>query len=232
MSFCAVCFKNNSIKNLKTIGDQIVCSISCAGLLKSNEKDTCDYCYRPVWIDNYYKINNKYYCSDFCKDAIIQELKIPNDSKSIHHFHENIFSDNNENILLKNSKQLREEVLKFYKDFHFDTIQDEDQENYNYNSNKNNNSRKNEKIVNKTKYIDKSKNFKKITLTRGQKVKRVKNLNLDFNTINSGRDKKLKYYKTNDNSERKNKNSLIKAKTSLNIQKKEKNPQKYESKTI
>ena len=218
MSLCPVCLKNNSINILKTVGDQLVCSISCAGLLKSNEKDSCDYCYRPVWRDNYYKINNKYYCSEICKNIIIKELNIPNDSKSILHFQENIFSNNNENILLKNSKQLREEVLKFYKDFHFDAIQDEEEKDNNYYSNRNNNSKRFE-IENRNKNIDKSKNFKKITLTRGQKVKRVKNLNLDFNTTNGGCDSKTKYCKTNDFSDKKNKNSLTKAMTSVNIQK-------------
>ena len=131
MSICGVCFKSDINSNLKTIGDQYVCSLSCVAKLKSNSKDSCNYCRFPVWKDNYYKINNKYYCSENCKNKIIKNLKIPYDSKLIQHFQENIFSNNdndNNNVELKNSKQLREEVLKFYKDFHFDTIVEEEKD--------------------------------------------------------------------------------------------------------
>ena len=125
MTHCSVCFKDNIISKFRTIGDQIVCSLACIGLLNSNEKDSCDYCHRPVWRDSYYKVNNKFYCTEICKDKIISDLKIPYDSKSIQYFQENIFfNDNNKNSIsnLINSRQLREEVLKFYKDFQFDTI--------------------------------------------------------------------------------------------------------------
>ena len=127
MAHCSACFKDNIISKLRTIGDQIVCSLACVGLLNSNEQDSCDYCHRPVWRDSYYKVNNKFYCSEICKDKIISELKIPYDSKSILYFQENIFFndndiDNNTDSDFNNSKHLREEVLKFYKDFQFDTI--------------------------------------------------------------------------------------------------------------
>ena len=124
MAHCSACFKDNIISKLRTIGDQIVCSLACVGLLNSNEKDSCDYCHRPVWRDSYYKVNNKFFCNKICKDKIISELKIPSDSKSIQYFHENIlFNDeNNTDSDFNNSKQLREEVLKFYKDFKFDTV--------------------------------------------------------------------------------------------------------------
>ena len=125
MNHCSACFKNNIISKLRTIGDQIVCSLACVGLLNSNEHDSCDYCHRPVWRDSYYIVNNKFYCTEICKDKIISELKIPYDSKSIQYFQENIFfNDNNIDCIsnLNNSKQLREEVLKFYKDFQFDSI--------------------------------------------------------------------------------------------------------------
>ena len=95
------------------------------GLLKPNTRDACGYCKRPVWKDNYYKLKNKYYCSELCIDKIMNEMNITQDSKSIQCFHENIFKDN-DNYILKNSNQLREEVLRFYKDFQFDKIDDND----------------------------------------------------------------------------------------------------------
>lgn len=125
MVHCSVCFKDNIISKIRTIGDQIVCSLSCVGLLNSNEHDSCGYCHRPVWRDSYYKVNNKFYCTEICKDKIISELKIPYNSKSIQYIEENIFfNDINADSFsdINNSKQLREEVLKFYKDFQFDNI--------------------------------------------------------------------------------------------------------------
>ena len=174
---CAICLKDCSLSKLKTIGDQTVCSLSCIGLLKSNSKDSCDYCKRPVWKDNYFKINNKNYCSEICKNKIIKKLNIPNNSKSIINIHENIFLDNNDNIILKNSQQLREEVLKFYKDFHFDIINNEDDNNKNeiqnlnidnYLSNINNNNN----------------NFLKIITTKDNK-NRKSNVKIDKNIINN-----------------------------------------------
>ena len=125
MSRCSVCFKENPTTKLKTVGDQTVCSLTCVGLLKSNTRDACGYCKRPVWKDNYYKLKNKYYCSELCVDKIINEMNIAKDSKSIKYFHENIFN-NNDKFILKNSNQLREEVLRFYKDFQFDKIDNDD----------------------------------------------------------------------------------------------------------
>lgn len=125
MSRCSVCFKENPTNKLKTVGDQTVCSLTCVGLLKSNNRDACSYCKRPVWKDNYYKLKNKYYCSEICIDKIINEMNITQDSNSIQYFHENIFKEN-DNYILKHSNQLREEVLRFYKDFQFDKIDDND----------------------------------------------------------------------------------------------------------
>jgi len=119
MNRCSVCFKENPTTKLKTVGDQIVCSLTCVGLLKSNTRDACGYCKRPVWKDSYYKLKNRYYCSELCIDKILNEMNITQDSKSIQYFHENIFN-NNDKYILKNSNQLREEVLRFYKDFQFD----------------------------------------------------------------------------------------------------------------
>ena len=146
MSRCAVCFKDIIWSKIKTIGDQTVCSLSCVGLLHANMRDICGHCKRPVWKDKYYKINNKYYCSEICKNEIINELKIPKNSKLIQFFQENIFNNDN-NYSLKNSKKLREEVLRFYKDFHFDSISNDDEKDY---SRKNNfTSYKKKKLVKK-----------------------------------------------------------------------------------
>lgn len=125
MSRCSVCFKENPTNKLKTVGDQTVCSLTCVGLLKPNIRDSCGYCKRPVWKDNYYKLKGRYYCSELCIDKVINEMNIAQDSKSIQYFHENIFN-NNDNYILKNSNQLREEVLRFYKDFQFNTFDDDD----------------------------------------------------------------------------------------------------------
>ena len=123
MPQCPICYKEISSSNLKTIGNQIVCSLSCVGLLYGNEKDSCYYCKRPVWIDNYYKIDNKVCCSEYCRDVIAEQLNIQNNSNMIKHFHENIFNKINPTFL-ENTKQLRQEVLKFYNDFHFDIDED------------------------------------------------------------------------------------------------------------
>lgn len=123
MPQCPVCYKDIYSSKLKTIGDQMVCSLSCVGLLNGNETDSCQYCKRPVWKDNYYKINNKICCSEFCRDIILEKLNIPKNSNIIKHFQENIFMNINSTIL-KNTKQLREEVLKVYNDFQFDSIED------------------------------------------------------------------------------------------------------------
>ena len=121
MPHCQVCFKELYSSKLKTIGDQLVCSLSCVGLLNANDKDSCYYCKKPIWKDNYFKINDIICCSDICKDIALEELKIPKDSNLIKHFRESTFIKNNP-IFLKNTKQLREEVLKAYNDFKFDSF--------------------------------------------------------------------------------------------------------------
>ena len=153
MFHCAVCIRDSSFSNLKTIGDQIVCSLACVGLLKSNSRDACDCCKHPVWKDNYYKIYNKCYCSEICKNKMLKKLNLSNDSLLVKHYKENIFSDNNKdkNIILKNSKQLRDEVLKFFKDFQFDTILDEDEDkkvSKKYNENRSSQVKDNKSFIN------------------------------------------------------------------------------------
>ena len=220
MSRCQVCLKTNTFQILKTIGDQIVCSLSCVGLLKSNSKDSCDCCKRPVWKDNYFKINNKYYCSEICKNKIIKKLNIPYDSKTIQHIQDNIFSDNNDNIVLKNSKQLREEVLKFYKDFQFDTINDDS--NNNIIAISNNNS------FNKKEYKN------KITI----KEKKYKKSNIKLNIITNFDNTKSKNSKEQNtsvpittNNRNNRKYILNKAFTALNLQK-DKNALKNKTKNL
>jgi len=67
MTHCSVCFKDNIISKFRTIGDQIVCSLACIGLLNSNEKDSCDYCHRPVWRDSYYKVKINFIALKYAK---------------------------------------------------------------------------------------------------------------------------------------------------------------------
>lgn len=141
MPQCPVCYKDIYSSKLKTIGDQMVCSLSCVGLLNGNETDSCQYCKRPVWKDNYYKINNKICCSEFCRDTILEKLNIPKNSNIIKHFQENIFMNINPTIL-KNTKQLREEVLKVYNDFQFDIIEDPNENQNSIEKEKNNDKRK------------------------------------------------------------------------------------------
>ena len=202
----------------KTIGDQIVCSLSCVGLLKSNSKDSCDCCKRPVWKDNYYKINNKYYCSEICKNKIIKKLNLLNDSKAIQHIQDIIFSDNNDSIVLKNSKQLREEVLKFYKDFQFDEINDDIYNNKNGLSN--------------NKSFLGSKEYKNLI---SRKDKKYKKYTINIDETNSFDNAKAKNYNSNkaitNNISNNRKYTLTKAYTPLNIQK-EKNFLKFKTKNI
>ena len=155
---CPVCYREIYSSKLKTIGDQVVCSLSCISYLYSNEKDVCDYCQRPVWKDNYYQIKGKNYCSEWCKNYIIEELNIPQDDDSIKHFTENTFIDTAP-IELKNTKQLREEVLKVINDFEFDKIDD-------LNENENDNEKKKEKENECIQSIKKEKNYKKIEINK------------------------------------------------------------------
>ena len=165
---CPVCYREIYSSKLKTIGDQIVCSLSCISYLYSNEKDACDYCKRPVWKDNYYQIKGKNYCSEWCKNYIIKELNIPHDDDSIKHFTENTFIDTAP-IALKNTKQLREEVLKVINDFEFDKIDD-------LNENENEKKEKEEKEEKEKKgnenenlqSIEKEKNYKKIEINNNK----------------------------------------------------------------
>ena len=157
---CPVCYREIYSSKLKTIGDQVVCSLSCISYLYSNEKDACDYCQRPVWKDNYYQINGKNYCSEWCKNYIIEELNIPKDDDSIKHFTENTFIDTAP-FALKNTKQLREEVLKVINDFEFDKIDD-------YNENEKEKEEEKEKENENIQSIEKERNYKKIEINKNK----------------------------------------------------------------
>ena len=117
---CAVCGVEIQSPKLTTIGNQVVCSLACVGLLAANKSDACDYCKRPVWKDNYYVLNNKYYCREKCKNQIQRRSKLQ--EKNIQHIKQNVFPTNN--LPLKNSQQLREDVLKIFKDFKFESTED------------------------------------------------------------------------------------------------------------
>jgi len=119
MPYCFVCKTEIFSSKLKTISGQIVCSLSCVGLLEPIKTDQCNYCHRPVWSDNYYKIENKYFCSTYCKDMTVNYVDKMDNLNNIQHFNENYFS-NTKPLLLKNTEKLRNEVLKFYKDFKFE----------------------------------------------------------------------------------------------------------------
>ena len=74
MPYCIVCNKDFIFGDLTTIGNQSVCCLSCVGLLKANKYDACAHCGRPVWKDNYYEINNNFFCSEKCKDITQEKL--------------------------------------------------------------------------------------------------------------------------------------------------------------
>ena len=190
MSRCSVCFKENPTTKLKTVGDQTVCSLICVGLLKSNTRDACGYCKRPVWKDNYYKLKNRYYCSELCIDQIINEMNITKNSKSIKYFHENIFNSNDK-FILKNSNQLREEVLRFYKDFQFDKMDNDD-----YTRKKEAYKNKRSNLKENTFFSDYNDSNNNLDIVINHKIinRRKANLNLKEIIEKSNNNSKSKYY--------------------------------------
>ena len=117
---CNSCSKVVNCPNFETIGNQIVCCLSCVGLLVSNEKDKCDQCQRPVWKDNYYIFNSKNYCSEKCKTTAVKRYLKQNTSSTgvnINHIQSEFFKNDSP---LKNLQELRKEVKELYNDFEFE----------------------------------------------------------------------------------------------------------------
>ena len=117
---CKVCTKEINTPLFETISSQQVCSLSCVGLLQSNEEDKCNECQRPVWKDNYFIINSLFYCSEKCKKkAVKNHLKKYNTIQDINikHIQNDFFKNDSP---MKNIKELRKEVKELYKDFEFD----------------------------------------------------------------------------------------------------------------
>jgi hypothetical protein len=117
---CKVCSKEINTTIFETVGGQIVCCLSCVGLLQANNEDKCNECLRPVWKDNYYKIDSFFYCSEKCKKKAVKNyLKKFNTIQDINIKHiQNEFFKNDSPM--KNLKELRKEVKEFYKDFDMD----------------------------------------------------------------------------------------------------------------
>ena len=117
---CKVCSREINTTTFETLGNQIVCSLSCVGLLQAIEEDKCNECQRPVWKDNYYIIDSKLYCSEKCKKKVVKNhLKKFNTIHDIciKHFENQFFKNDSP---MKNLKELRKEVKEFYKDFDID----------------------------------------------------------------------------------------------------------------
>lgn len=117
---CKVCSKEIISPKLETIGNQVVCCLSCVGLLVSNEEDKCDNCQRPVWKDNYYIFNSKNYCSEKCKLTVVKRFLKQNSSLTgvnIKHVQNEFFKNDSPT---KNLQELRKEVKELYKDFEFE----------------------------------------------------------------------------------------------------------------
>ena len=116
VNYCAVCQKELISLELKTVANQCVCCLSCVGLLHSISEDACDFCYRPVWKDNYFTLNKKYYCSENCKEKKIKQMlseKLITDAINIkeqHHQDEKIYISSPQT----DSKKLREEALEIF----------------------------------------------------------------------------------------------------------------------
>ena len=118
--FCKVCSKEVNSSIFETVGNQLVCSLACVGLLQAISEDKCNICQRPVWKDNYYKIDTLFYCSEKCKKkAVKNHLKKYNTIQDINIKHiQNDFYKNDSPM--KSLKELRKEVKELYKDIDFD----------------------------------------------------------------------------------------------------------------
>ena len=153
MPFCHVCNKDKICENFSTIGNQVVCCLSCVGLLKSNKDDECSCCRRPVWKDNYYEINNSFVCSEKCKNIIEEKLIKEKGVKDVkfRHFNEQKFYNSPPKI--QECDELKEEKKENIINQEKILIDPEQSNNdicniINEMCNKNNNIENNEKIYN------------------------------------------------------------------------------------
>ena len=192
--FCNACSKEIYSPKYETIGDQVVCCLSCVGLLVSNEKDKCDQCQRPVWKDNYYIFHSKNYCSEKCKVTAVKRYLKQNTSLTgvnIKHIQNEYFKNDSP---IKNLQELRKEVKELYNDFEFEE-----------NSNNNRNSSDKNSFPN----IKTIKSLKKIEEKNESSEKNENKFNYNYN-INPN-------YKTNSiNNNSNNNNSIINDFNSIN----------------
>ena len=131
--FCHACSKEIYSPKYETIGNQIVCCLSCVGLLVSNEQDKCDQCQRPVWKDNYYIFHSKNYCSEKCKVTAVKRYLKQNTSLTgvnIKHIQNEFFKNDSPS---KNLQELRKEVKELYNDFEFEENNSNNNQNQNLN---------------------------------------------------------------------------------------------------
>lgn len=225
MSNCAVCGSEIKSPKLKTIANQVVCSLACVALLTPNKSDSCDYCKRPVWTDNYYILNNKYYCHEKCKNEIKRRSRL--NEKNIRHIKQNVFPT--DNMELKNSKQLREDVLKIFKDFKFERVIENNDRNKTPNIYKSNNNNTRINKINDELFIDdfnKNKNFYGRSFVINDSISNNNSNNYSFNNSKN----KFKYQKTeindNDDNNFRGKNYNHTIRNLMNNQKKNYQPNK------
>ena len=79
-------------------------------MLHSNEIDKCEICRRPVWKDNYYIVESKYYCSDNCHKKAVKKYNKENIlTKNL-----NINHIKNEYFRMQSISELRKEKKELY----------------------------------------------------------------------------------------------------------------------
>ena len=190
--FCNVCSREINSPFLETVGSQFVCCLSCVGLLEANNEDNCNHCHRPVWKDNYYIIDSKYYCSEKCKIIAVKKYLKKNiniKNVNVKHIQNEYFRKDSPS---KNIQELRKEVRELYNDFKFDesnTIKSSESSiNKKYNDNDlkekskyiqiNDKSEKCLKICNNNKEVSNAKNNKKYQMIPNKKPRLKSGINI------------------------------------------------------
>ena len=111
MPFCQVCNRELEGIEFRTICDRAVCSLSCVGLLTATKNDKCHECLRPVWKDNYYIIENDFFCSFNCKEKTRKKLLKERSHLTVKHCQDERYY----NITpQKEIKELRKEALEIF----------------------------------------------------------------------------------------------------------------------